>query len=156
MTMLASKKHSRTKKTTSFTLVVLASFLLSTSSAQVTMSLKTKRNFGEVALKESTVPIHPGEPGKTPFWNMHARQFMYAPAFNYKVVKNATKYRYKIISTIDNTARSFENTVPFAALSPVWASVPVGLFNLQVIGLSDAGDSLGIAGKGEYLSCSNI
>jgi len=107
------------------------------------------KKFGAIALKESVVPIHPGVPGKTPFWNMHVHQFIYAPAFNYKIIDKATRYLYKIVST-DGFSKTFESNVPYAPLSPVWASVPVGYFNLVVTGLSDKGDTLGVAGSGKY------
>ncbi len=111
---------------------------------------QTKKNLGAIALKESETPIRPGEPGKTPFWNMYAHQFIYAPAFDYKTVDNASRYRYKIVSLNPAKQYTFESKIPYAALSPVWASVPVGYFNLEVTGLSDKGDSLSIAGKGKY------
>ncbi len=146
--MLRAKKVFQRKYVYPFILSVFAAFLFSFSSSQVTSS--ANKSFGEIALKESVVPIHPGEPGKTPFWNMHAHQFIYAPAFDYKMVDKATKYRYKIVSLNNASQYTFESKIPYAALSPVWASVPVGYFNLEVTGLSEKGDSLGVAGKGKY------
>ncbi len=129
------QKMFKPKKIYWFAFTILGSFLFLFSSAQVTKS-SINKSFGEIALKESTVPIRPGEPGKVSFWNKHARQFIYAPAFDYKAVNNATTYRFRILSAVDNTTLSFENKNRFAPLSAVWASVPVGYFNLEVIGLS--------------------
>ena len=148
--MLSIIKKIQLKHFAAILLITSGLFLYSGSSAQVTNSSTLKREFGEIALKESTVPIRPGEPGKSPFWNRHARQFIYAPTFDYKAVNNATTYRFRILSAVDNTTLSFENKNPFAPLSAVWASVPVGYFDLEVTGLSANGDSLGLAGKGKY------
>ena len=107
-------------------------------------------NFGKISLQESTVPIRPGEPGKRPFWNAHAHQFIYAPAFDFKKIDNAVKYRYDVLSLVDSRTYSFEAKVPYASLSKVWALVPIGEFKLEVTGLSASGDKLAIAGTGSY------
>ena len=107
-------------------------------------------DYGKQAWAESVTPVHPGIPGKSPFWNGSAHQFIYAPAFEYKEVKGATKYCYTLISEADGKSYRFENKVPYAPLSKVWADVPVGYFQLSVAGLSSKGDSIGLAGKGRY------
>lgn len=104
----------------------------------------------EISQKEATVPIRPGKPGERLFWNIHAKRFMYAPAFDFKVVKNAVIYRYEILCTSDSIRYTFNKKVPYAALSPVWAKMPVGTFSLKVVGLSTRGDSLGLSGEGIY------
>ena len=106
--------------------------------------------FGERALEESAIPVRPGIPGKTPFWNEAAIRFIYAPAFDFKTIENATSYKYEIVSQVDGKTYTFESNAPYHALSPVWVSVPVGKFKLRVVGLSAKGDSLGVAGQGEY------
>lgn len=106
--------------------------------------------YGKQAWAESVMPIRPGVPGKTPFWNGSAHQFIYAPAFEYKEVKGATNYRYTLFSEANGKSYRFENKVPYAPLSKVWAEVPVGYFQFSVAGLSSKGDSIGLAGKGRY------
>ena len=106
--------------------------------------------FGKISWEESTVPIRPGKPGKFPFWNGHARRFIYAPAFDFKTIEKAVKYRYEILSLADSKTYSFDDKVPYAPLSKVWASVPIGEFKLEVTGLSSGGDKLGIAGMCSY------
>ena len=64
--------------------------------------------FGKISLEESAIPIHSGVPGKTPFWNSNARQFIYAPAFDYKVINSADKYRYAIVSEVDGSKYNFD------------------------------------------------
>ncbi|HEY0668964.1 MAG TPA: hypothetical protein VGD22_12340 [Sphingobacteriaceae bacterium] len=105
------------------------------------------KSFGEIAWKESAISVRPGIPGKVPFWNQHAKRFIFAPAFDFKPVKNAVKYSYKVTSEKNGKIYSFEDNVPYAPLSPVWASVPVGDVEIKVIGISAGGDSLGIAGQ---------
>ncbi len=129
--------------------IIVGSFLFSLGLAQVS-TFENKTSFGEIALKESVVPIHAVAPGKPIFWNENAHQFIYAPAFNYKAVKDASKYKYKIFSLRDSSSYSFESPIPYSSLGKVWASVPVGLFDLLVTGISANGDSVGLAGKGQY------
>lgn len=110
----------------------------------------TLTSFGEQALKETVVPVRPGIPGVLPFWNRASRQFIYAPAFNYQPIDKADRYRYDLVSEVDGSKYHFESKVPYAALSPVWTSVPVGFFSLKVTGLSSEDKELGVAGNGDY------
>ncbi|MDO8540009.1 MAG: hypothetical protein Q7S40_06160 [Opitutaceae bacterium] len=106
--------------------------------------------FGKAEWERSAVPLRPGEPGKAPFWNAFALRFIYAPAFDFRPVEGAVSYRYEITSVADGRTHRFESTVPHATLSPVWASVPVGNFQLKVTGISAGGESVGVAGQGRY------
>ena len=106
--------------------------------------------FGAAEWERSTVPVRPGEPGKAPFWNAFAKRFIFAPAFDYRRVENAVKYQYEIWSLKDSSSHSFESDVPYAPLTPVWAGVPVGNFDLRVIGVTAEGKRLGVAGEGRY------
>ena len=111
-------------------------------------------DYGKIAWAESAKPIRPGIPGQTPFWNTHAHQFIYAPAFNYKTVEGASLYRYNLSSETNGKLYKFTSKVPYDALSEIWTDVPVGYFNLTVAGLSASGDSIGLAGKGRYYRAS--
>ncbi|HEY0668963.1 MAG TPA: hypothetical protein VGD22_12335 [Sphingobacteriaceae bacterium] len=117
---------------------------------QVFAQQQPAKDWGKIALQESLVPVRPGEPGKTPFWNVAAKRFIYAPAFNYKTIDGAAKYKYDITSEADDKLYSFENKVPYAPLSPVWAALPVGYFKITVHGISEKGEVVGTAGKGRY------
>ena len=55
------------------------------------------------AVAESLLAIRPGEPGKSPFWNGHARQFIVAPAFDFKPVERAASYRF-VLTFEDGTS----------------------------------------------------
>lgn len=106
--------------------------------------------FGTAEWAQSTIPLRPGEPGKAPFWNAFARRFIYAPAFDFRRVANAAKYRYEVRSLEDESTHRFESDVPHAPLSAIWASVPVGNFELKVTGISARGENVGLAGEGRY------
>src|SRR5688572_21114722 len=112
-----------------FPVMLIATVVYSCSSSQpaVTSGNTTgtsNKSYGQIALQESTVPIRPGVPGKTPFWNVAAKRFIYAPAFDFKAVPNAARYRFEVVSELDNSKHEFESEVPYAPLSPVWAAVP--------------------------------
>src|SRR5688500_15083784 len=66
-------------------------------------------SFGAEEWKRSAVPLRPGEPGKSPFWNAYAKRFIFAPAFDFKRIDNAVKYRYEIFSLSDSRTRHFES-----------------------------------------------
>ncbi|MGV3503434.1 MAG: hypothetical protein ACO1O1_06975 [Adhaeribacter sp.] len=129
--------------------LLLAIFLFSPF-LQVKAQQPGQKSYGERALAESLIPIRPGVPGKTPFWNEAAFRFIYAPAFHYKPVPKAGKYKYELRSEVNGQTYTFEAKTPNQALSPVWASVPVGKFQLKVSGLTASGQVLGLAGEGKY------
>lgn len=126
---------------------LLAGTMYSCGSLKGTQS-KTQ-TFGEIARKESAIPIRPGVPGKTPFWNEKAHQFIYAPSFDYKSFPNAEKYRYDITGE-DKKNYSFTSDVPYSPLSPVWESMPTGFFELSVTALNARGENIGVSGNGKY------
>lgn len=113
-----------------------------------------KKTLTEQALENSKIPVRPGMPGKVNFWNVAAKRFIYAPAFNFKNIPNAVKYRYQVNSAKSGKTYSFEDKVAYAPLSSIWAEVPVGYFEIRVTGLSASGDSLGLAGTGQYYRAS--
>ncbi|MGV3539343.1 MAG: hypothetical protein ACO1OQ_06000, partial [Rufibacter sp.] len=115
-----------------------------------TTAQKSTQSLQERALAETKIPVRPGVPGQVPFWNEAAKRFIYAPAFDFKTVPGAARYRFAVVSEKNGKTYTFEDKNPYAPLSPVWAEVPVGDFEIRVIGLSTAGDSIGLAGKDTY------
>jgi hypothetical protein len=98
------------------------------------------------AVEESLRPIRPGVPGKAPFWNGKAIQFIYAPAFDFKPVKGAAVYRFT--ATVGGKDFNFEAAEPWAPLTPIWKDLPVGNATLKVEGLAAPGGAvLGPAGS---------
>lgn len=124
--------------------------LLVLNSCKTPVLSENSRRFAETSWKESTEPIHPGIPGETPFWNEKAFRFIYAPAFNFKKISQAVKYRFEITSLKSDEKFSFTGSEPHAPLSLVWAKIPVGYFDLTVLGISSSGEILGRAGSGKY------
>lgn len=120
------------------------------SSCETTAEKVERQDFGKLSWEESATPLRPGIPGESPFWNKYAERFIYAPAFDYNKVENADKYRFEVVSEEDSSTYNFESDVPYAPLSPVWTEMPVSYFTLKVVGLSEEGDSLGMAGEGRY------
>lgn len=86
---------------------------------------------------------------ETPSWNGHAKQFIFAPAFDFKPVAGAASFRFTIRSE-DGAMHSFEAPQPSAALTPVWADVPVGTAWLKVEGLNKSGEVVGVAGERQF------
>lgn len=103
--------------------------------------------YGQIAWEESTVPVRPGEPGKTAFWNGSARRFIYAPAFDFHKIEGASFYVYEIRSKNSEDIYRFESEKPYAPLSPVWKDLPVGQYVLTVTGRSKTGIKLGLSGE---------
>ena len=99
-----------------------------------------KSELHKQAVAESLVPIRPGVPSKTPFWNNYARRFNYAPAFDFKKTPGAAYYRFT--AQARDGAHSFEAEVPWAPLTPIWAKLPVGKVTLKVEGLNKKGGSV--------------
>ena len=97
------------------------------------------------AVKESLKPIRPGTPGKAPFWNEQAKQFIFAPAFDFKVIQGAKSYRFTVAGA-DGKTLTFDAAEPWAALTPVWEKTPVGTTKVTVEGLDAAGQVIGAAG----------
>jgi len=101
------------------------------------------------AIEESLVPVRPGVPGQTPFWNRYAMQFIHAPAFDFKELPGARSYRFRA-SAADGKTYSMTAPKPWAPLSPVWKDLPVGRVALKVEGLDEQGRVLGIPGEREF------
>ncbi len=102
------------------------------------------------ALEESLLPVRPGVPGKTAFWNGNASQFIYAPAFDFSPVAGAAAYRFSAVSAADSRTYTFQAADPWATLAPVWKELPVGYVDLEVTGLDKAGKAVGTAGKRRF------
>jgi len=102
------------------------------------------------AMEESLVPVRPGIPGRIPFWNRYAIQFMYAPAFDFQEVEGAINYRFSVHSPASGKDYMFVAAKPWEALSPIWRDLPVGYLFMRVEGLNRRGDSIGIAGSRNF------
>src|SRR5256885_4350390 len=119
---------------------LLIFFLASPLSAQ---------DFHQQAIEESLMSIRPGEPGKSPFWNAQARQFIWAPAFDFKAVEHARTYRFAAMSE-DGTSHRFDAPDPWAPLTPIWKDLPIGATTLKVEALDADGKIVGVAGERQF------
>lgn len=99
----------------------------------------------------SLQPIRPGIPGKRPFWNGHARKFIYAPAFSNEnhnwIVPDPAYYLYTAFSFTDKQTRSFRDTSAQSALTPIWGQLPAGLVYLTTEAVSRDGKNRVLAGS---------
>ncbi len=93
-------------------------------------------SFGAVALKASQHPVHPGIPGKRPFWNRHAKRFIYAPAFDFPAVESASQYRFTAVSKVSQRQYTFKAANPWEPLTPIWGALPPGEVYLTVEALA--------------------
>lgn len=76
-------------------------------------------------------PVRPGVPGKIPFWNEKAVQFLYPPVFDVKPVKNALKYNFLLIG-VQNDTLTFDAELPSASLAPIWTKMQNEKYNLTI------------------------
>lgn len=90
--------------------------------------------------------VRPGGVDGSPFWNVCAKQFLYAPAFDFKPVANARRYRFEVTDA-DGRAHVFEADSPTASLSPVWREVAVGNARVVCAGVGADGADCGAAGE---------
>lgn len=130
------------------------------------------------AAKEYQTPIRPFTEGRNDCWNIYSKKFIYAPVFDFPEVEGAVKYRFTVTPDIavnetavrgdDDSAEqaaatqdqeikaaaetyTFIADKPSAALTPIWADIPVGKVILKVEGLDKAGNVVGLSGERNFL-----
>jgi len=86
-----------------------------------------------------------GEDGR-PYWNRHAIMFMYPPAFEFKKVEQAVKYRFDVLDD-RHVLHSFTADSSEADLRPVWPELPAGYVTVRVTGVGKDGRDLALAGE---------
>jgi hypothetical protein len=104
-------------------------------------------SFHNQAVEESLIPVRPGVPGNSPFWNGYAKRFIHVPSFDFNEVEGSVKYRYSATSDVSCETYHFETGQPWALLTPVWKELPVGIVYLQVEGLDEEHQVTGVAGE---------
>ena len=106
--------------------------------------------------KESLIPVHPGVPGKSPFWNIKSTRFMHVPSFGFDEIAGAVKYRFTAFSEMDSLEYMFESARPWDTLAPIWLNIPVGYVDLTVEGLDNDGKVLATAGTRHFYKASSF
>ena len=104
----------------------------------------------ERAAKEYLEPLRPGYEGRNPYWNVFAKRFLYAPAFDFKEVEGAKTYRFVVRSLEKGTEWTFLADAPWRPLSPVWNDIPVGDTELTVLALGRDKAVLDTAGTRKF------
>lgn len=109
------------------------------------------RKLNRQAAKEYRNPIRPGYSERNPYWNVYAKKFIYAPAFDFKTVEGSFRYRFTATPIKDpSKAKIFFAKDPASPLSPIWDQIPVGKITLVVEGVARNGNVMGIAGKRDF------
>ena len=98
---------------------------------------------------DALLPVRRTSESEKVFWNAFARQFIYAPFFEFKPLDGAVKYRFTVIGS-DQAELVFEADTPSAALTPVWGAVPEGDTTVKAVGVAAGGQVLGISGEREF------
>lgn len=108
-------------------------------------------SFRRIALEESLTPIHPGIPGKSPFWNSFSKRFIYAPAFEFEAIPGCQKYRFIASTDVDSTIYSFEAMKPWAPLTPIWHKLPDASISLYVNAVDEERNTVRKIGEKQFL-----
>ncbi len=98
------------------------------------------------AAEEYLQPLRPGYEGKNPYWNVFAKRFLYAPAFDFKEREGATAYRFDLTKDDGEGQWTFTADKPSSPLSPIWNDVTVGKVNLSVLAIGRDGEVIDTVG----------
>lgn len=118
-------------------------------SARVAVSLTFCIAALAAGASDESVPVRPGGVDGRPFWNGHSAKFIYAPAFDFKAVEGAVKYRFTVVDDVLQV-HSFESDRPTAPLSPVWKDLPTGYARVLVEGVDSEGRVVGKCGSRRF------
>ena len=86
----------------------LACILITVSGLCSTPKLNYKK-LNALAIKEYRTPVRPFVPGESPCWNHWAKDFKFAPVFDFKNIDGAVSYRYTVYQ---DPSTSYYWTVP--------------------------------------------
>ena len=104
----------------------------------------------KMAAEEYRTPLRPGYEGRNPYWNVYAKRFLYAPAFDFQEKDGAREYLFRISSDDGRREWTFTADAPWRPLSPVWDSVAVGNVSLTVLAIGQDGEVLDTAGTRRF------
>lgn len=131
-----------------FVLLVLSAALPVSAQNRTADSQFNYKKLNSQARSEYLLPVHRGNEER-PYWNVHAKKFMYAPAFGFKKIDGAVSYEYVI--TQKDGKWTFKAETPNESLSKVWDKIPVGHTDLVCNALDRSGNVIGEAGKYSFL-----
>ena len=93
--------------------------------------------------------VRPGGHNGNPFWNRGARVFIYPPAFEFKRIDGAVRYRFDVIDDL-HSEHSFTSDSPTASLKPIWPQIPIGPATVICTALAANGGEVGQAGRRKF------
>ena len=103
----------------------------------------------KLARKDAMNPIAPGKNGGAPFWNIHARRFIYVPSFDFTGFPKAKGYRFTVFDA-GNKVHTFTTEHPDDPLTPVWDTLPVGFTTVSVEALDAKGNVVANSGVRKF------
>ena len=112
--------------------------LIAMSISASALELPSAAELEKMSRQETMIPVAPGKIGGAPFWNIHARRFIYVPSFDFQYFKNAKSYRFTVIDA-NNKIHTFLAERPDVPLSAVWDKLPVGFTTVSVDALDADG-----------------
>lgn len=134
----------------SFFLILTALFVIAVLLNQCKPQGPAEIDYYRQTIKESLIPIRPGIPDESPFWNKYAIRFINVPSFDFKSVEGADSYRFTATSESDSMDYVFTAEQPWSLLLPIWKELPVGMVNLTVEGIDGNDKVLGISGTRQF------
>lgn len=105
------------------------------------------RALNRQAAREYLRSVRRGGIDGRPYWNVFAKKFIYAPAFDFPTVADAHKYRYELVCAAGGQRLQFCGPTPTESLAPVWGRVPVGRVELTISALDRHGQVIATAGR---------
>ena len=119
----------------SYLFLLTALFIISGSLNQCKFPGPADIDYYQQSIDESLIPIRPGIPGESPFWNKYAIRFINVPSFDFKPIEGAARYRFTATSQSDSMDYVFTAEQPWSLLLPIWKELPTGMVNLTVEGI---------------------
>ena len=126
-------------------LLLVVAFLLVSCGNGVSDKKLTER-----ASQEYLEPLRPGGVDGSPFWNIHSKRFVYAPAFDFKEIEGAVKYIFKAVHE-EGGHYCFDALSPTESLAEIWNDIPPGNVSLTVEALGRDGKVIGLSGEREFV-----
>ena len=134
----------------SFFLILTASFVFAVLLNQCIPPGSAEIDYYRQSIEESLIPIRPGIPDESPFWNKYAIRFINVPSFDFKPVEGAVNYRFTATSESDGMDYVFTAEQQWSLLLPIWKELPVGMVNLKVEGIDKTGKVIDVSGTHQF------
>ena len=131
-------------------LILTAIFIISGSLNQCKTPGSNEVDYHHQSLDESLIPIRPGIPGESPFWNKYAIRFINVPAFDFKPIEGAAHYRFTATSESDSMDYVFTAEQPWSLLLPIWKELPTGMVDLTVEGIDENDQVIAVSGTRRF------